>query len=83
MFAYKPFTMNSFHGVLSRKPRPYSLKLKFGKARTKTHQGLSVTVRVLNKLYEGGRTVSEAFKKNLPIVFEKLLPKWNYWALPQ
>jgi hypothetical protein len=51
--------------------------------KTKTQQGLSVTVRVLNKLYEGGRTVSEAFKKNMPIVFEKLLPKWNYWALPQ
>jgi len=51
--------------------------------KTKTQQGLSVTVRVLNKLYEGGRTVSEAFKKNMPIVFEKLLPQWNYWALPQ
>jgi hypothetical protein len=51
--------------------------------KTKTPQGLSVTVRVLNKLYEGGRTVSEAFKKNMPIVFAKLLPKWNYWALPQ
>ncbi len=51
--------------------------------KTKTQQGLSVTVRVLNKVYEGGRTVSEAFKKNMPIVFEKLLPKWNYWALPQ
>ena len=51
--------------------------------KTKTQQGLSVTVRVLNKLYEGGRTVREAFKKNMPIVFEKLLPQWNYWALPQ
>jgi hypothetical protein len=51
--------------------------------KTKTRQGLTVTVRVLDKLYEGGRTVSEAFKKNMPIVFEKLLPKWNYWALPQ
>ena len=51
--------------------------------KTKTQQGLSVTVRVLNTVYEGGRTVSEAFKKNMPIVFEKLLPKWNYWALPQ
>src|SRR5713101_2771326 len=46
--------------------------------KTKTHQGLSVTVRVLNTVYEGGRTVSEAFKKNMPIVFEKLLPRWNY-----
>ncbi len=51
--------------------------------KTKTQQGLTVTVRVLDKLYEGGRTVSEAFKKTMPIVFEKLLPQWNYWALPQ
>ena len=51
--------------------------------KTKTQQGLSVTVRILDKLYEGGRTVSEAFKKHMPIVFEPLLPKWNYWAVPQ
>ena len=51
--------------------------------KTKTHQGLTVTVRVLDTLYEGGRTVSNAFKKNMPIVFEKLLPQWNYWAVPQ
>jgi len=51
--------------------------------KTKTQQGLTVTVRILDKLYEGGRTVSEAFKKNMPIIFENLLPKWNYWALPQ
>ncbi len=51
--------------------------------KTKTQQGLTVTVRVLDTLYEGGRTVSQAFKKNMPIIFEKLLPKWNYWALPQ
>src|SRR6266436_4307211 len=51
--------------------------------KTKTPQGLSVTVRVLDTLYEGGRTVSEAFKKNMPIVFDTALPKWNYWAMPQ
>jgi hypothetical protein len=51
--------------------------------KTKTQQGLSVTVRVLDKLYEGGRTVSEAFKKHMPIVFDTVLPKWNYWAMPQ
>ena len=51
--------------------------------KTKTQQGLSVTVRVLDKLYEGGRTVSEAFKKNMPIIFDPVLPKWNYWAVPQ
>ena len=51
--------------------------------KTKTPQGLSVTVRVLDTLYEGGRTVSEAFKKPMPIVFDTVLPQWNYWAVPQ
>jgi hypothetical protein len=51
--------------------------------KTKTQQGLSVTVRVLDKLYEGGRTVSDTFKKHMPIVFDTVLPKWNYWAMPQ
>jgi hypothetical protein len=37
----------------------------------------------MDKLYEGGRTVSEAFKKHRTIVFETLLPQWNYWAVPQ
>jgi hypothetical protein len=48
----------------------------------KTPQGLAVTVRLLDTLYEGGRTVSEAFKKNMPIVCATLLPQWNYWAVP-
>ena len=51
--------------------------------KTKTQQGLTVTVRVLDKRYAGGRTVRDACKKHMPIVFEKLLPKWNYWAVPQ
>lgn len=51
--------------------------------KTKTQAGLSVTVRVLEKLYETGRKVSNAFKQNMPIVFEPFLPKWNYWAVPQ
>jgi hypothetical protein len=51
--------------------------------KTKTHQGLAVTVRVLDKLYETGRKVSDAFKQHMPIVFDPVLPKWNYWAGPQ
>ena len=62
---------DSLHTVLGRMQK------------TKTQQGLTVTVRVLDTLYQGGRTVSAAFKKHMPIVFEKLLPQWNYWALPQ
>src|SRR5712691_11868122 len=62
---------DSLHTVLGRMQK------------TKTQQELTVTVRVLDTLYQGGRTVSAAFKKHMPIVFEKLLPQWNYWALPQ
>jgi hypothetical protein len=51
--------------------------------KTSTQAGLSVTVRVIGKLYETGRKVSDAFKKNMPIVFEPVLPKWNYWVIPQ
>lgn len=51
--------------------------------KTRTQQGLAVTVRILDKLYEGGRTVSDAFKKRMPIVFDTILPKWNYWAVPE
>ena len=51
--------------------------------KTKTQQGLAVTVRVLDTLYETGRKVSDAFKQHMPIVFDTVLPKWNYWAVPQ
>lgn len=51
--------------------------------KTKTQQGLAVTVRVLDKLYATGRKVSDAFKQHMPIVFDTVLPKWNYWAVPQ
>jgi hypothetical protein len=51
--------------------------------KTKTQQGLSVTVRVLDKLYETGRKVSDTFKENMPILFDPVLPKWNYRAVPQ
>jgi hypothetical protein len=51
--------------------------------KTKTHQGLAVTVRVLDTLYETGRKVSAAFKEHMPIVFDSVLPKWNDLAVPQ
>jgi hypothetical protein len=51
--------------------------------KTTTQTGLAVTLRVIDKLYETGRKVSNAFKQNMPIVFEPVLPKWNYWVMPQ
>lgn len=50
--------------------------------KTKTKKGLNVTVRIIDKIYETGRKVKEGFKENMPIVFDKHLPQWNYRAIP-
>ena len=50
--------------------------------KTKTRTGLQVTVEVLDKTYEIGRKCAKGFKKNMKIVFDAFLPKWNYRAIP-
>jgi len=51
--------------------------------KTSTRTGFSATARVIEKIYETGRKASEAFRKNMPIVFDDILPKWNYRVVPQ
>jgi len=51
--------------------------------RTKTEQGLHVFVNLMTTLYKKGRKVCEHFKMNLPLIFDNILPKWNYRAIPQ
>ena len=48
-----------------------------------TSTGLRTTVNVIRRLYETGRNATEEMKGNLKIVFDDLLPKWNYRATPQ
>jgi hypothetical protein len=48
-----------------------------------TSTGLRTTVNVIRRMYETGRKVADDFKANIPILFDKLLPKWNYVATPQ
>jgi hypothetical protein len=50
--------------------------------RTRTQSGLSVTVRIIDKIYQTGRKVADEFKQNMPIVFDDHLPQWNYRAVP-
>jgi len=50
--------------------------------KTETSTGLSVVVRMLEKVYETGRTYAKDFKKNMTIKFDEHLPKWNYTAIP-
>lgn len=51
------------------------------KAATKT--GLQVTVDILSGIYPTGEKAPVGFKEAMKIVFDDLLPRWNYRALPQ
>ena len=50
--------------------------------KTRTSTGLAVTVDIIDKVYETGRKCAAGFKKNMKIVFDDLMPKWNYRAIP-
>jgi hypothetical protein len=52
-------------------------------SKTETTTGLTIGVRILEKVYETGRTCAAGFKESMKIVFDKLLPKWNYRAVPE
>ncbi len=55
--------------------------------KTSTKTGLSVTVKVTDKLYEIKRKVAEGFKEtireNAQIIFHEILPRLNYSVLPK
>lgn len=50
--------------------------------KTRTASGLGVVVGVLEKVYQTGRKYAKGFKKNMKILFDDFLPKWNYRAVP-
>ncbi len=52
-------------------------------SKTDTTTGLTIKVRILEKVYETGRKCAAGFKKSMKIVFDKFLPKWNYRAVPE
>ena len=51
--------------------------------RAATSTGLRTTVNVLRGDYETGRRVAAGFKDAMTLRFDRLLPKWNYRAVPQ
>jgi Rhodopirellula transposase DDE domain len=51
--------------------------------RTTTRTGMTATVNVIRRAYEIGRKVAQDFKANMTIVFDDLIPKWNYRVVPQ
>ncbi|HEU5117775.1 MAG TPA: hypothetical protein VFT74_14205 [Isosphaeraceae bacterium] len=51
-------------------------------AKASTRSGLTVAVKVIEKVYETGRKCANEFKESMKIFFDKVLPKWNYHAIP-
>ena len=51
--------------------------------KTETTKGLNVVVRIMQKIYQTGRTYANDFKKTMTIKFDEHLPKWNYTAIPE
>jgi transposase len=50
--------------------------------KTHTNKGLQVVVNIIEKVYQIGRKVAEDFKAKMRIVFDEVLPQWNYRAIP-
>lgn len=50
--------------------------------KTHTDKGLKVFVVVIETVYQIGRKVADDFKQNMRIVFDIILPCWNYRAIP-
>jgi heterodisulfide reductase subunit C len=51
--------------------------------KTATKTGLTTTVRVMKKVYETGRKATQDFRDTISFRWDKVLPKWNYTAIPQ
>ena len=50
--------------------------------KTTTLTGLQVVAWLNEKVYQNGRKTSENFKETMTIVFDQVLPKWNYHIQP-
>ena len=46
-----------------------------------TATGLSVFTTVLDKVYETGKKATDELKASIQVVFDDILPQWNYTAL--
>ena len=52
-------------------------------AKAGTTTGLEVEVSILERVYETGRKCAAGFKETMRIVFDEILPRWNYRAVPE
>jgi len=50
--------------------------------KTQTKTGLSVSASIIDKVYEIGKKATSGFKESMKIVFDEVLGRWNYRAIP-
>lgn len=74
-----PHITRSLNGVLIDSVDTMAEKIK----KTTTSKGLKVVVSICKKIYETGRKATEEFIENCSIIFDSILGKWNYRAVPQ
>jgi hypothetical protein len=74
-----PHVTRACRGVIFRALE--TVRHYMSKAGTRT--GLTVRVAILEKVYQTGRKCAAGFKESMKIVFDELLPRWNYTAVPQ
>jgi hypothetical protein len=73
-----PHVTRACRGVISRTLET----ARYSMAKASTQAGLTGTVKILEKVYQTGRRCAEGFKESMTIGFDKVLPKWNYRAIP-
>lgn len=50
--------------------------------KTQTKTGLSVSVSIIDKIYELGKKATKGFKESMKLGFDETLGQWNYRAIP-
>jgi Rhodopirellula transposase DDE domain len=73
-----PHVSRACQGIIFKTPE--QVRHYMGRAKTRT--GLSVVANIVNKVYETGRKVAKGFKKTMRILFDNVLPRFNYRAIP-
>jgi Rhodopirellula transposase DDE domain len=74
-----PHVTRACRGVIFRTLE--TVRYDMSKAATAT--GLVVEVSILEKVYATGLKCAAGYKETMKIVFDEVLPKWNYRAVPQ
>ena len=46
--------------------------------KTTTKNGFAVKAYINEKVYQIGKKASDEFMEKMPVIFSKILPKWNY-----